>query len=296
MKDKFSIVIPIGIGRKAPVLDSIKKLKEKPQILLIEGSNPPRNRNEGIKKSKGEFIGFLNAHSTIKKDWIAQTRLFFKKNSEIDIVGGPQLTSKEEGIFGRASGEALNSKFGSAAISKRYKPSKESLDADETMITSANLICRKRVFDKTRFDENIYPGEDPKFIEDAKSAGFKVAYSPRIQVYNFRRTNLKGLAKQIFNYGKTRPQKEGLLKTIKKPFFLVPSLFVIYLLALSFLWSLSSFFIIPLYLYLVLVIAFSLRGAIRNKSIFFIFLLPFIFITIHLSYGVGFIIGSLWKK
>jgi cellulose synthase/poly-beta-1,6-N-acetylglucosamine synthase-like glycosyltransferase len=61
-----------------------------------ESKNPSKNRNNGIKKSNGEFIAFINAHSLVEKDWLSQTALFFKKNPKIDIVGGPQLTSKNE--------------------------------------------------------------------------------------------------------------------------------------------------------------------------------------------------------
>jgi hypothetical protein len=299
MKKDFSIIIPITPKGKVSVVKSIKNLDyqaSRIQTIVVSGNNPPKNRNEGISKIKANFIGFVNAHSSVKENWVSQALLFFKKNPKIDIVGGPQLTSKEEKSFGKASGFALSSRFGSGAIYKRYQPSTENLRADETMITSANLICRKKVFDKVTFNENIYPGEDPKFIEDALNAGFKVAYSPNIQVYNFRRTTLGGLSKQIFNYGKTRPQKERFIKTLRKPFFIIPSLFVIYLLALLFLLQLSLLFIIPLYLYLLLIIIFSLIGAVKCKNMLYFFLLPIIFITIHLSYGLGFIFGNIWKN
>jgi len=296
MKTNFSIIIPIAPGREIPVIKSIKNLdypSSEVQTIVISGDNPPKNRNQGIVKAKANFVGFVNGHSALKSDWISQALLFFKKNPKIDIVGGPQLTSKDEKLFGRASGFALSSRFGSGAIYKRYQPSTENLRADETMITSANLICRKSVFNKIKFDETIYPGEDPKFIEDALKAGLKVAYSPHIQVYNFRRTTLGGLSKQIFNYGRTRPQKEKLSKTLKKPFFLIPSLFVLYLVALSWLLRLNLLFIIPLYAYLILIIVFSFLGSLKNKNILYFFLLPIIFINIHLSYGLGFIVGIL---
>ena len=43
------------------------------------------------------------------------------------------------------------------------------LNADEKSITSANLICKKEVFKKIEFNSKLYPGEDPRFIEDAKA-------------------------------------------------------------------------------------------------------------------------------
>jgi len=146
-----------------------------------------------------------------------------------------------------------------------------------------------------KLDETLYPGEDPKFISDAQKAGFRVAFSPDIKVSNRKRNSFTGLIKQIFNYGKTRPQKESLIETLKKPFFLVPSLFVLYLLALPLLSSLNRVFWLPMLVYAGLNLIFSIYECLKNKSLLAIFVLPFIFLGIHLSYGLGFIAGSLKK-
>ena len=163
------------------------------------------------------------------------------------------------------------------------------------MLTSANLICKKSVFKKIKFDEKIYPGEDPKFISDARKADFKVAYSPEIVVYNQRRGDIISFIRQIFSYGLTRPKKESLMETLKKPFFLVPSLFLIYILILPLLLLINSKFALPLYAYLCLSIFFSIYESIKNKDVLAFFILPLLFLIIHISYGIGFIKGLVDK-
>jgi len=170
------------------------------------------------------------------------------------------------------------------------------LNADENDVTSSNLICKQHIFKKVKFNEKIYPGEDPKFISDAKKAGFNVAFSPSIKVENRKRNNLVGLIKQIFNYGKMRPRIENIFETIKKPHFLVPSLFVLYLFLLPLFLSISNLFWIPLGLYFFLIIIFSLYEGGKNRDIVGIFVLPLIFLTIHLSYGLGFIYGFFKER
>ncbi|MEK6889313.1 MAG: glycosyltransferase [Nanoarchaeota archaeon] len=293
---KISVIVPIGGKRKMEALQSLQNQEEKVEIIVENGPNPSRNRNKGIKKSSKEIIAFVDAHSIMPKNWSRKIGIFFKQNEEYDIVGGPQLTPQDENLIGKASGYALSSIFGSAEVSARYSPNKSIKEANEKFLTSANLACRRRVFSKIKFDEKIYPGEDPKFIDDAKNAGFKIVYSPDIFVFHRRRQSIKELAKQIFNYGVARPKKESLGRTLKNPSFLVPALFVLYI-PLFAIFSLFNFiFTLPLALYIILNIIFSVYEGIKNNDLASIFLLPFIFFTIHIMYGIGFIYGYIGRK
>lgn len=293
---EITAIIPVGSDRKLDICESLKQYKNEVKFIVIVGPNPSENRNKGIKKAKTELVAFLNAHSILTEDWLDNIKKFFKKYPEIDVVGGPQFTNKSDPMFERASGYALSSIFGAADVSIRYKSSRLNLNASETDLTSANLICKKRVLNKIKFDENLWPGEDPKFISEAKKAGFKVAYSPDIAVYNKRRKNSAELAKQIFNYGFTRTRKESINETIKKPFFLIPSLFVIYLLMVPTLLLLNSLSLIPIIIYLILIVFFSFYETIKNNDIKPIFLIPYIFLIIHFSYGIGFLFGLISKR
>lgn len=294
MKEEITLVIPLGFGRKVEYSDEIKSQS----INIIEefGSNTSENRNRGAKKVKTKYIGFINGHTQLDSSWKHKAIEFFEKYPGVDIVGGPQLTPKDEKGFAKISGYAFSSKFGAAKLSLRYSPGKFDFDADEKSITSANLICKREVFNLIKFDETIYPGEDPKFIADAKSAGFHVAYNPEIITYNKRRATVKELAKQIFTYGKVRPAKEKFSETLKKPFFLIPSIFFLYsvwIIMIGFLRSLSLLALIPVLVYAFLALVFALHDSIKNKNLLSFFVLPFIYITIHLSYGAGMLWGYI---
>lgn len=290
--NKITMIIPLGSGNE---IEGIKEIrKQKIDHISISGPNPSKNRNNGAKKAKTDLIAFINGHTTLNKDWKEKVEQFFKEHPEIDIVGGPQLSPKKASLFQKASDYALTTKFGAAGASKRYKPGKLDLNADETMITSANLICKRKVLEKVQFDETIYPGEDPKFIEDCKKKGFKIAYDPKIIVYNKRRDKLNKFFVQIYMYGFMRTKKEPLFKTLKRPMFLIPSLFVLYIVAL-----LISFFIIgPKFVALIPLIAYGLLAFLfsLNKKLFLIPLIFICYIIIHVSYGLGFIVGAIKKN
>ncbi|VVB82560.1 Dolichyl N-acetyl-alpha-D-glucosaminyl phosphate 3-beta-D-2,3-diacetamido-2,3-dideoxy-beta-D-glucuronosyltransferase [uncultured archaeon] len=300
---RFSLVIAVAPYRNAEILGSIKEMnfpKKNYEIIIEKGTNASDNRNRGVKKSKGELIAFLDDDAVADKELLKNADNFFKKHPEIDIVGGPQLTPLDEKGFAKISGYVLSSKFGGWSASNRYGKKKLNLNADDTYLTSAIMFCRKEVMKKIKFDPNLWPGEDSKFVTDAKKEGFKVAYNPELIIYHRRRPTLKGLIKQIFNYGRVGPLREKFSETIKRPFFLIPSLFLIYLVFLGGLFFvinpiLKFIFLFPLFLYLSLDLLFSAYESIKNKDLRGILFLPFIFPIIHLSYGAGWIYSYLKK-
>jgi hypothetical protein len=299
---KISVVIPASENSKIEALESLKLQEKKVfQIIIERGNNPSKNRNEGIKKARGDLVAFVNAHTILKENWTKKIEEFFLNYKKIDIVGGPQLTPKENSLFGKTSGVALSFIFGAANLRNRYSIKKLKIPADEEDVTSANLICKKDVFKKILFDEKIYPGEDPKFISDSKKAGMKIAYSPEIISYNKRRDSLIGLIKQMFNYGKMRPKKEKFIQIIKHPIFLIPSVFVLYLILLGILLfiqiniNLLILLCVPFIVYAFLDIVFSVLGFIKIKKITSLFYFLIIYPAIHISYGMGLLRGLLIK-
>src|SRR4030043_214502 len=135
-------------------------------IIIERGPNASDNRNRGFKKSRGQIIVFLDDDGIVDKDLLKNAEKFFKEHPEIDIVGGPQLTPKDEKGFALVSGYTLSSKFGGWNTSSRYEKKKLNLNADDTFLTTAVMFCKKNVFEKVRFDENLFPGEDSKFVKE----------------------------------------------------------------------------------------------------------------------------------
>ena len=289
---EITIVIPAAEETK---IESLKFLKREGINFIIQrGKNTSANRNKGVQRARTKFVAFINAHTLLNKNWNKEVLAFFKNHPEVDLVGGPQLNHSSENLFAKSSGYALSSIFGSAQVSTRYKQTKINLKADETLLTSANLICRREVFKSIKFDETVYPGEDPLFIREAIKNDFNVAYSPRIVVYNKRRTSIGGLFKQIFNYGKARPKiEEKSLK--KKVLFFIPFFFIVYLLLLPSLLFLNKLFLIPLLAYILCDFTFSLYHSLKNRNYLSFFVLILIFPIIHLAYGSGIARGLIKK-
>lgn len=299
MSCKFSIVVALAPERKIEVLESLKLAdydSKKYELIVEVGKNPSENRNRGIKKAKGKIIAFIDDDAVVDKNILKNAEEFFKNHKDVDVVGGPQLTPPDDSFFAKATGEALSSFFGSYKMNARYKTGTLNLDANEDYLTSANLFVRRKVFNKINgFDPLLFPGEDPELITRMKQNGIKVAYSPSIIVYHRRRSNYISFFKQIFKYGQVRVIKEKINKRSLSLIFLLPSLFTMYFILLIPLYIMHEFFLIPFLVYTFAALLFSFFPAIRINPLY-IGLLPFIFLSLHVSYGLGMLHSILTKK
>ncbi len=299
---KFSLIIPVAPYRSCEITDSIKKLdynKKQFEVITEHGFNPSDNRNRAIKKARGKYLVFLDDDAIIDGNYLKNAERFLEKHQEIDIVGGPQLTPPSDKYFAKTSGYVMSSFFGAYVMSSRYTKRNENLNADEYSLTSANCIVKREVFKKIKpFDSRLFPGEDPELYARAKKAGFRLAYSPSLIIHHRRRPTFFQYLKQFFKYGFVRMKKERINRTplLKiNPVFFMPSAFVLYLVTLPFWLYLHSYFIIPLLLYTAITLVFSIYESIKNRDILAFPLLPFLYLSMHVSYGIG-IIYSIFRS
>ena len=294
-KMKFSVVVAVAPDRTPEVIESLKRQEysaENYEVIVKRGNNTSDNRNSGVKESRGEIIAFVDDDAILEKDWLRKADDFFLRHPEVDVVGGPQLTPADDTLLGHASGDALASILGGASIRNRYRKGELNLNSDERELTSANVFCRKNVFDIAMFDRRFWPGEDPVFFNELVAKGLKLAYCPELYIYHRRRGEMSGLAVQVFRYGYVRPQIRNTGKTETTNFlFLVPSVFLVYLICLPILIRLNKVFSMPLLAYVILVIAVSLILSAKAGRYRQFLLLPAVFFTIHVSYGTGFLCG-----
>jgi len=63
--------------------------------------------------------------------------------------------------------------------------------------------------------------------------------------------------------------------------------------------TLLILYLIVLIFYMIIAVSFSIKSTIKEKDWKLIFIIPTVFITIHISYGIGYLIGiykMLFKK
>jgi len=198
-----------------------------------------------------------------------------------DIVGGPTRTAYSDPMQ-EAVAYAICTRF---AIGN----SRVHLHDYEGFTDSVTFgSWKKNIFNVTGlFDERLKRNQDDEFHYRAKSFGFSIYQSPDIKLYYYPRNSLKGLYRQYYEYGLYKPM---VLKKVNSGLqwrHLVPSLFVVYLFTL-FLAIAYPFWLLPLALYLFVNVLFMLRS---RKTIAVMCRLFFVYMTIHVGYGLGFLSG-----
>lgn len=270
---------------------------EKTRIIETSHIGPAEKRDIGAKEATGEILAFLDDDAYPRNDWLSNALLNFK-DENIAMVCGPGATPDSDSIVKKASGAVYTSFLGAGNLAFRYSPKKKRFVDD---FPSVNMLIRKTDFEKVGgFNTSFWPGEDTKLCLDIIKSGKKIIYDPEVFVWHHRRANIKGHLWQVFNYSKHRGFFAKKYPTTSlKPFYFLPSVFVIFLALMPFLIKIEAFFFLYkfiLSIYIVLLVISGIIEWFRYKSVLVGFLsVPLIFLT-HLIYGIGFLVGLLKPK
>lgn len=321
----ITILIPTYNEEKfiASCLDSVLNQdypKEKMEVLVIDGmsldntraivskycndnfyirllDNPekivPYALNYGIKKSKGEVIIRMDAHSHYPINYFS--RLVSQLDAlKADNVGGvwntlpaantPLCQSIAIGSSHRFGiGNSLH-KIGAAEI----------IETD----TVPFGCFRRDIFEKIGlFDVDLIRNQDDEFNARIIKNGGKIYLIPDVVIDYYARESLGKMAKMFYQYGLFKPlvnKKLGSPATLRQ---FVPPLFAAGIMAGAVLSLINLKFLLlysgVLLAYLSLSLFFSFRSGLKQKQASLVFILPLVFLIIHLSYGWGYLAGLI---
>lgn len=295
-KNKYEIII-IDDHSTDRTVDIAKKYRAK---IIISYGPPGRQRNRGISKARGKTIGFIDSDCIAKKNWISEGVKYFISD-EIAVVGGPNLTPKNDPFISQCIGYVSSSKIGTGSMSARYvKDGFYARDADETNLISCNMFVLKRAIKKVGgFSEILFPNEENELMFRIKRGGYKLIYVPSLLVWHHRRASVRKFFIQNLTYGKTRTQFIKKHPSALKLIHLFPSIFVLGLFLGPLLFLIFSgiriIYLSVIFLYILLIFFPSLVKTIKMKDIKLLGILPVLFFLLHTAYGIGFLKGLIKK-
>ena len=259
--------------------------------VLNEKKATPYALNLGIKRSKGDVIIILGAHSAIDKKYIRESVNLLDSENELGCVGGV-LDNMYEDKNSECIALSMSSAFGVGNAHFRTGVKDGYVD------TVAFGAYKKEVFDKIGlFDEDLIRNQDDEFNFRVIKSGYKIKLSRNIKAKYYVRSGFKKLFIQYFQYGYWKVianKKHRTVTTIRQIF---PPAFVLFiLLGLLFSIILHPIFIcyfIIIFFYFILSLFFALKKSFKLNMIFKILIS---FWILHFSYGLGYIKALIYSK
>jgi cellulose synthase/poly-beta-1,6-N-acetylglucosamine synthase-like glycosyltransferase len=282
------------------------------QILDNPGMIAPTGLNLALRQAKGEIIIRVDGHTVIAPDYVRQCVETLQRTNA-DNVGG-KMNAIGSNPFGKAVALATSTPFGVGGGRFHYS------DKEEWVDTVYMGAWPRRVFEEIGlFDEELVRDQDDEFNYRLREHGGRILLSPAIRSEYTVRSTPRALWRQYYQYGywKVRVLQKHPRQMRLRQF--VPPAFVLALLGsiLLALFSVSSLLplqiglniwgsrsipelsvgrlgwglslVIPL-LYLIANLLASIYTA-SKRGWQYLPLLPLIFAILHLSYGLGFLVG-----
>ena len=276
------------------ILDSKKNCKRY-LTLSVETNFPSKNRNIGIKASKGGIIAFIDGDCIAEHDWLASLHEQFSTN--VGIVGGPiTLAHSRNSITTKAIDIVLASYLGSGGSALFYQIKG---DRDVNEVPAGNLAVYKQLLEKFGgFDENLRYNEDSDLCYRVQEEGYRIIYAAKARIYHFigidSYTDFMSYFKRYgFERGKNTARSSKFL-TLFNLLSLALVVSALSLVILSFFFSNAPIIFFYLFIGVVLIeLIASLKLAVANKCIKLLFLLMTFFIALHNTYNIGFIFGYM---
>lgn len=289
--DRLEVVIADGMSSDGTRAAIARLAEAHPDVRVTVVDNPgqivPTGFNRALAKARGDVIVRVDGHTIVAPNYVTECVEALLR-SGADNVGG-RMVPVSEGLFGRATALATASRFGVGGARFHYS------DREELVDTVYMGAWPRSVFQRIGlFDEEQVRNQDDEFNYRLRARGGKVLLSPRIQSRYYNRSTPRSLWRQYFQYGywKVRVMQKHPGQMSPRHFVpaaLVASLAIGLLLApFSAIWGLA-FGIIALSYVSATLVASLVVGF--REPLLEALLLPATFLTLHVSYGLGFLVG-----
>ena len=295
-KDDLEILLVDGMSKDRTRDIIVDYSAKNPCLRLVDNPQQtvPYAMNNGIMSAKGSIIIRLDAHAVYPSNYFS---ILVKKLDELenaDNVGGVCITLPcNESPVAIAIAECLSNKFGMGNSYFR-------VGAKEVMsVDTVPFGCfRKSLFDKIGlYDTDMIRNQDDELNGRITKNGGKIYLLPDVEIKYFARDKISKVRKMFYQYGLYKPlgnKKLGSPATIRQFFPLLFVLGLVFGLILCIVfpacWPLYTAVIL---LHLLIGMYEGIKSAKRTGCKGCILIMPYIFMNMHISYGIGYLHGLL---
>ena len=268
-------------------------------VKLVDSTNKNQATawNEALMHATGDIIIRVDAHSKIPRYFVAKN--VFEISEGEDIVGGGRPNTTDGMTPWKltllAAEESL---FGSSVADYRRAPGQK-IYLDSLF----HAAYKREVFEKVGgFNEDLGRTEDNELHYRMRMAGYKFCCCPEIISFQHTRNTLRAMIKQKYGNGYWIGLTSGVCFKCLNYFHFIPFVFVMAVIFSLFLWLLGNptLFAIIFAMYSMFNLVNTVGCLMLKKPNPLFLTLPFIFPVLHISYGIGTLVGlakmPFWKK
>jgi succinoglycan biosynthesis protein ExoA len=295
-REQMEVVIADGLSVDATRTLITAFQQEHPDLSLKVVENKvrtiPSGLNLAIKNASGEMIVRLDAHSAPIPEYVARCVDALESGKGANVGGVWEIKPGAQTWVAESIAVAAAHPLGVGDAMYRLKAKAGAVD------TVPFGSFRRSLIEKIgAFDETLLANEDYEFNTRVRQSGGVVWLEPSIRSVYFARSTFGALARQYWRYGFWKWRMLARYPSTLRWRQALPPLFVAVLIGLGFL---SACFVLArifmaaqIALYLTALISAGLISAVKKQKFTLIFGLPLAIVTMHVSWGSGFLWSML---
>lgn len=284
--DRLEVMIVDGMSDDGSRDRVAAYTEQYPSVRLLD--NPqrivPTAMNVGIRHARGEIVVRMDAHTLYAEDYIRRSVEALQATDAANVGGAQRAVGA--GYLSNAIAVATTHPFGIGDAKFRY--SDEAAWVDTVYLGAWHRDTLEQL---GGFNEDWIVNQDYELNYRLRERGGKILLSPKIRCWYYVRPSLAKLIRQYFRYGKWKVKTLTAYPASLRWRQLVPPAFVaafgLSLILLAFGWTIGA--LMPA-VYLIAVILASAHASSQGGWQYFP-LLPLVFATLHVSWGLGFFAG-----
>ncbi len=236
--------------------------------------------NIAVAKSRYDIVARVDGHAQIPNNYLSLALEILSQTGALNVGG--VMAAVGESIFERAVARAMRSPLGVGA--SRFHTGGLAGAVDTVYL---GVFRKEALISVGGFDERFTRAQDWELNYRLRAAGGVVYFDPRLVVTYRPRSTVKALAKQYFEYGRWRRvvsrRHEGTInyRYLAPPFTVLATLTSL-VIGLNF----GTIFLVPALIYGLFILIASFK---ISKSISEFVAMPLILLTMHFSWGTGFL-------
>jgi len=278
----LEIILAIGPSQDKTMEIARKLQREDSRVVIVENPSgrTAAGLNLAIAASSYSIIVRVDGHSNIPVNYCQLAFQILKDTGAVNVGG--IMDAVGQSIFEKSVARAMRSPLGVGA--SRFHTGGAPGEVDTVYL---GVFRKEALLSVGGFDERFTRAQDWELNFRLRELGGAVYFDPRLIVTYRPRSTIVALARQYFQYGRWRRVVSRRHKgTINYRYLAPPFTVLATLISLAAGWLISPVLFLPALIYgLFILIASILIG----KSLGEILCLPAILLTMHISWGIGFL-------